>query len=133
MALHSPCCSTRRWARGPRDLSLACSPPPTAEGGSSSGAYADGARKAKEDVHHLLAKLEKQGVEIDDKIACIIDDGMARIKAETERENIHKPLGVWMEVLLIFLPGAIGFFMGVQRMQKAFREELSKRGYVLSK
>lgn len=33
----------------------------------------------------MLAKLEKEGVEIDDKIASIIDDGIARIKAEAVR------------------------------------------------
>jgi hypothetical protein len=32
-----------------------------------------------------LGKLEKEGLEIDDKIASIIDDGMARIKAEATR------------------------------------------------
>jgi hypothetical protein len=32
-----------------------------------------------------LAKLEKEGVEIDGKIASIIDDEIARIKAEAER------------------------------------------------
>jgi hypothetical protein len=32
-----------------------------------------------------LAKLEKEGLEIDDKIASIIGDGMARVKAEATR------------------------------------------------
>jgi len=36
-------------------------------------------------VDHLLAKLEKEGVEIDDKIASIIDDEVAIIKAEAAR------------------------------------------------
>nr|CAB3504182.1 unnamed protein product [Digitaria exilis] len=103
------------------------------KGASSNGAYVDVATKTKEEVENLLAKLEKEGLEIDDKIARIIDDGIARIKAEAVWENIHKPLGVWMELPLIVVPGAIGFVMGVQRIQKAFREELSKRGYMLSK
>ena len=39
----------------------------------------------KEEVDHLLAKLEKEGVVIDAKITSIIDDGLARIKAEATR------------------------------------------------
>jgi hypothetical protein len=39
----------------------------------------------KEDIDHLLAKLKIEGLEIDDKIASIIDDGIARIKAEVAR------------------------------------------------
>jgi hypothetical protein len=37
------------------------------------------------EVDDLLAKLQKEGVEIDGKIASIIDDGIARIKAEALR------------------------------------------------
>jgi hypothetical protein len=33
----------------------------------------------------LLARLEEEGVEIDEKIASIVDDGIARIKAEAAR------------------------------------------------
>jgi len=33
----------------------------------------------------LLAKLEKEGLEIDGKIACIIYGGFAKIKAEAVR------------------------------------------------
>jgi hypothetical protein len=33
----------------------------------------------------MLANLEEEGVEIDDKIASIIDDEIARIKSEAER------------------------------------------------
>jgi hypothetical protein len=32
-----------------------------------------------------LAKLEKEGMQIDGKVATIIDDGIARIKAEALR------------------------------------------------
>ena len=39
----------------------------------------------KEEVDHLLAKLEKEGVEIDGKIASIVDDGLDRIKSEARR------------------------------------------------
>ncbi|KAM0898248.1 hypothetical protein ACQ4PT_022053 [Festuca glaucescens] len=69
--------SIRRQDVGPRD-----SPPPTSQGGSSNGAKADVARKTKDGIDHLLTKLEKEGLEIDGKIASIIDDGIARIKAE---------------------------------------------------
>ncbi|XP_047057204.1 uncharacterized protein LOC124663559 [Lolium rigidum] len=65
---------------GPRDS------PPSELGGSGNGARADVARKAKE-VERMLAKLEEAGVEIDDKIASIIDDEVARIRAEAEREK----------------------------------------------
>ncbi|RLN24717.1 hypothetical protein C2845_PM07G10260 [Panicum miliaceum] len=66
---------------GPRDSPPADSPSPTSQGGSGNGARADVARRARE-VEYLLANLEKEGVEIDDKIASIIDDEVARIKAE---------------------------------------------------
>jgi hypothetical protein len=54
------------------------------QGGSGNGARANVARKTKE-VEHMLANLEKEGVEIDDNIASIIDDEVARIKAEAAR------------------------------------------------
>jgi hypothetical protein len=41
-------------------------------------------RKTKE-VEDMLANLEEEGVEMDGKIASIIDDEVARIKAEAER------------------------------------------------
>ncbi|KAJ1260578.1 hypothetical protein BS78_10G243300 [Paspalum vaginatum] len=56
MALRSPSSTPRR---------VADSPPPT----SQAGAKADAAWKMEEEVEHLLTKLEKEGVEIDDKIA----------------------------------------------------------------
>ncbi|XP_037469170.1 uncharacterized protein LOC119341398 isoform X3 [Triticum dicoccoides] len=85
MALRSPS-STSPQDLGPRYSPPADSLPPTSQGGSSNGAKADVARK--EEVDHLLAKFKKEGVEIDGKIASIIDDEIARIKAEAERENI---------------------------------------------
>ena len=42
-------------------------------------------RRSRRLADHLLAKLEKEGVEIDGNIASIIDDEIARIKAEAER------------------------------------------------
>ena len=51
--------------------------------GSSNGAKTV-ARKTKE-VEHLLTNLEKEGAVIDGKIATIIDDEIARIKAEAMR------------------------------------------------
>lgn len=49
----------------------------------------------------------------------------------SERENIvERPIGKkWTELLLIIVPAAIGFVMGVRRIQEAFRKELTKRGY----
>ena len=41
--------------------------------------------KTKEEVDHLLAKLEKEGVEIDGKITSIIGDGIGRIQADAAR------------------------------------------------
>lgn len=54
------------------------------QGGSGIGARADVARKTKE-AEHMLANLEKEGVKIDDRIASIIDDEVARIKVEAAR------------------------------------------------
>ncbi|XP_051224829.1 uncharacterized protein [Lolium perenne] len=79
MPLRSPS-STGRQDMGPRDS------PPSELGGSGNGARADVARKTKE-VERMLSKLEEAGVEIDDKIASIIDDEIARIRAEVEREK----------------------------------------------
>ncbi|CAL5031989.1 unnamed protein product [Urochloa decumbens] len=84
MALRSP--SSTRPDLGHRDSPPADSPPPTSQVGSGNG--------AKADVDRLLAKLEKEGVRIDDKIASIIDARMARIKAEVTdavRGNINEP------------------------------------------
>ncbi|CAL5067885.1 unnamed protein product [Urochloa decumbens] len=88
MALRSSS-STPRRDLGNRDSPPADSPSPTSQGGSGKEAKADVARMTE--VEHLLADLEKEGMEITDKIASIIDDEVARIKAEAERENIKQP------------------------------------------
>uniref|UniRef100_A0A0E0CLW9 Uncharacterized protein n=1 Tax=Oryza meridionalis TaxID=40149 RepID=A0A0E0CLW9_9ORYZ len=85
MAQHS-----RRRDLVSRDSPPADSPPPAHQGGSGNGARADVARKTKEEVDHLLAKLENEGVEIDGKIASIIGDGIARIRDEAAREHLDK-------------------------------------------
>ena len=54
------------------------------QGGSSNGARAEVARNTKE-ADQLLAKLEKEGVEINGKIASLIDDKITRIKTEVKR------------------------------------------------
>ncbi|CAL5091416.1 unnamed protein product [Urochloa decumbens] len=110
----------------PRDSPPADSPPPISQGGSSNGAKADVARSMKE-VDHLLAKLEKEGVEIDGKIASIIDDGITRIKAETARENIiSEPKGIGKALLIAVASVAFGFVMGVDLARSAIHEELAK-------
>ncbi|RLN25421.1 CRS2-associated factor 1, chloroplastic [Panicum miliaceum] len=81
-------------------------------GGSGSGARADAARKTKE-VKHLLANLEKEGVEIDGKISSIIDDEVARIRAEAAREK-NDPLRKGLLVLLTVSSVAFGFAMGAE-------------------
>ncbi|GJN28844.1 hypothetical protein PR202_gb17015 [Eleusine coracana subsp. coracana] len=64
------------------------------QGGSGNCARANLARKTKE-VEHTLAKLEKEGVEIDDKIVSIIDDEVVRIKDEAARDSIvNEPRGI---------------------------------------
>ncbi|XBI36166.1 hypothetical protein VPH35_121730 [Triticum aestivum] len=80
MALRSPSNTPRCRCHDlePRDSPPTDSRLPSSQGGSSNGAKADVARK--KDVDHLLAKLEKEGVEIDGNIASIIDDEIARIK-----------------------------------------------------
>ncbi|CAN6170941.1 unnamed protein product [Urochloa humidicola] len=112
---------------GPRDSPPVDSPPPISQsqGGSSNGAKAGVARNTKE-VDHLLVKLEKEGVEIDGKIASIIDDGITRIKAEAARENVNEPKGIEKALLLAIASVAIGFAMGVDWFENALRENLAK-------
>ncbi|CAD6229394.1 unnamed protein product [Miscanthus lutarioriparius] len=119
MALRSPS-STPRLDLASRDSPPSESPPPDSQGGSSNGAKAEVGRKTKEGVDHLLAKLEKEGVEIDDKIASIIDDGIARIKTEAVRENINEPKRNWISVLDTVACIAVGFMMGVKWYEHAF-------------
>ncbi|CAL5052706.1 unnamed protein product [Urochloa decumbens] len=121
MAVRCPS-STPRRDLGPRDSPPAYSRPPTSQGGSNN--KADVARNTKEAADHLLAKLEKEGVEIDGKIACIIYDGIARIKAEAERENLKRK---GMVLLVTFASAAIGWVMGVEWTENAIRKEFAKR------
>ncbi|XP_047061539.1 uncharacterized protein LOC124668441 isoform X1 [Lolium rigidum] len=107
MALPSPS-STRRQDVSPRDS-------PTAEqSGSGNRARVDVARKTKE-AEHMLANLEEEGVEIDGKMASIIDDEIARIKAEADRENIINGLVRNGKMLLVTMSSvALGFSLGVE-------------------
>ncbi|CAL4998755.1 unnamed protein product [Urochloa decumbens] len=131
-----PACSTPRPDLGPCDSPVAVSPPPTSQqGGSGNGAKPDVARKAKE-VEHLLANLVKEGVVIDGKITSIIDDEIARIKAEAVREATNESKRNAMKAsaisgfrlaLLTAASCAVGFVMGVEWLEKAFRKEFARR------
>ncbi|CAL5091419.1 unnamed protein product [Urochloa decumbens] len=88
MALRSPS-STPRHDLAPCDSTQVDSPPPTSQGGSGNGAKADFARKTKE-VEHVLASLEKEGVVIDGKMTSILDDEIAKIKAEAVRLSMSQ-------------------------------------------
>uniref|UniRef100_A0A0E0K117 Uncharacterized protein n=1 Tax=Oryza punctata TaxID=4537 RepID=A0A0E0K117_ORYPU len=112
MAMRSPSSPPRRDLV-PRDSPQADSLLPTPQGGSGNGARADVARKTKE-VDHLLAKLENEGVEIDGKIASIIDDEVARIKAEASREHVNNTKENVMTILLTVASVAVGFIMGAE-------------------
>ncbi|KAF8732269.1 hypothetical protein HU200_016249 [Digitaria exilis] len=85
MALHYPSSTPRL------DLSLRDSPPPPNsapliyQGGSCNGGKADVGTKTEVEDENLFTKLEKEGVEIDGKIASIIHDGISKIKAEAVR------------------------------------------------
>ncbi|TVU16542.1 hypothetical protein EJB05_40112 [Eragrostis curvula] len=98
----------------PSDSPPADSPPPTSQGGSDNGARANDARKTK-GVEHMLADLEKEGVEIDGKIASIIDDEVARIITEAAREDINEP---WTSLLDDIACIFIGFWLGVEYTQQ---------------
>ncbi|RLN25449.1 hypothetical protein C2845_PM07G10280 [Panicum miliaceum] len=122
MALRSPPSTPRRdLAR--RDSPPADSPPLTYHGGPSNGAKSHVRRKIEEEVAHLLAKLEKEGLEIDGKIASIIDDGIAKIKAEAVRENNNELKQNWIMVLLTM---AFGFIVGAECYGYAFRAANAK-------
>lgn len=73
----------------------------------------------------MLVKLENEGLEIDGKIASIIDDGVARIKAEAARENTNEP-GKLMELLLVCSSLALGFLIGVEWQENKFRKGFAK-------
>ncbi|CAN6275742.1 unnamed protein product [Urochloa humidicola] len=114
MALPSPSgSSTPRRDLDQRDSPPADSPPPTSkQGGSGNGAKVDVARMTE--VEYLLADLEKEGVEINDKIASIIDDEVARIKAEAERENVKQPKTNMKPLLEGAAAVALGLIMWVE-------------------
>ncbi|KAK3129131.1 hypothetical protein QOZ80_6BG0472040 [Eleusine coracana subsp. coracana] len=131
MALLSPSSSPRR-DMDPCDSPPADSLAPTSQGGSSIGAEAVG-RKRKEDVDRMLAKLEKEGVEIDGKIASIIDDEIARIKAEVTRENKNEPKKNRMTLLHIIGCIAIGFIMGSEWYEHTFFAANAKEKRALEK
>ncbi|KAF8714102.1 hypothetical protein HU200_028105 [Digitaria exilis] len=85
MALRSPS-STPRRDLGPRDSPPPPNSPPLIyQGGSSNGGKADVGRKTEVEDESLFTKLEKEGMEIDGKIASIIPDGISKIKAEAVR------------------------------------------------
>ncbi|CAM0881476.1 unnamed protein product [Alopecurus aequalis] len=118
MALPSPSSTPRQYV-APVD-----SPP--SEGGSGNGARADIARKTKE-VENLFANFKKEGVEINDKIACIIDDEITRIKVEVDRENtINGRKRNGLIVLLTITTAAIGFFLGVDRVEHSLYAQVGK-------
>ncbi|KAJ1254499.1 hypothetical protein BS78_10G242300 [Paspalum vaginatum] len=118
MALRSSSRTPRRDAN---------SPPLTSQGGSSDWTKADAARKMEEAVEHLLAKLEKEGVEIDDKIASVVDDGIARIKAEAVRKN-NEPMRLHIPDMIVVVVGSIslGFLLGFEFYANAIRRNLKK-------
>ncbi|CAN6201644.1 unnamed protein product [Urochloa humidicola] len=120
MALRSPSSTPRRTLDSPP----ADSPPPTSQGGSGEG---DVARKMMKEVEHVLANLENEGVEIDGKIASIIDGEMARIKAETARENITGVKRMGMMVLLAITSAAFGFLMGAGLSEEAIYAGVGRR------
>ncbi|CAN6196886.1 unnamed protein product [Urochloa humidicola] len=80
-------------------------------------------------VEHILENLEKEGVEIDDKIASIIDDEVARIKAEAARKNkFNNELKTnGMTVLLTIASVAVGFMMGAEWCENAIRAAVAKK------
>ncbi|KAI4976502.1 hypothetical protein ZWY2020_050109 [Hordeum vulgare] len=119
MALLFPSSTSRQDLSPPAD-----SLPPTSQGGSSNGPKADVGRK--KEVDHLLAKLEKEGVEIDDKITSIIDDEIARIKAEAERENINEQKRKRIQALLTIAGVAVGFVVGVKCEIDKYRKAFAK-------
>ncbi|KAJ1260581.1 hypothetical protein BS78_10G243400 [Paspalum vaginatum] len=87
----------------------------------SDGAKADVVRKTKGKADHLLARLAEEGVEVDDKIAGVVDDGIARIKAEAER--LHIPDMIVVAVGSV----ALGFLLGFEFYAYAIRKNLEKR------
>ncbi|KAG2612304.1 hypothetical protein PVAP13_4KG109000 [Panicum virgatum] len=112
-------------ADSPSPTSPSPSPTSPSQGGSGNGSRADVARRAKE-VEYLLASLEKEGVEVDDKIASIIDDEVARIKAEAARENMNEPKrsDILLDAIVTF---GVGFILGADWFVYALRVAVVKR------
>ncbi|CAL5076837.1 unnamed protein product [Urochloa decumbens] len=127
--------TTLRGVLGPHDSPPADSSPPLAsQGVPVNGARADVDAKMK-DVEHLLAKSEKEGPEIDGKIASIIDEEIA-IKAEAARENnnnepkrkgmvvLLKIASVAVGVAVVAVGVAVGFVIGMElRLANALRNK----------
>ncbi|XBI36277.1 hypothetical protein VPH35_121820 [Triticum aestivum] len=120
MALRSPS-STSRRNLGPPYSPPADSLPPTSQAGSGNGARAGVAMKVKE-AEHMLANFEEEGVEIDGNIASIINDEIARIKAE-KIINVLTRNG--RMVLLTIVSAAAGFFLGGECYERALYEQLA--------
>ncbi|KXG24236.1 hypothetical protein SORBI_3007G012500 [Sorghum bicolor] len=118
------------WAPVPADCT-----PPTSEGGSGERAKADRSSKTKKQVEHLLATLEKEGVEIHDKIASIVNAEIAKIKAETSREAINDVVCCFNLccglAIYTVAPISAGFLMGADWFEKAFGEEYARTGFVI--
>ncbi|KAF8672825.1 hypothetical protein HU200_049156 [Digitaria exilis] len=76
------------------------------------------------EVQHMLANLENEGVEIDGKIASIIDDEVARIKAQVEREKNIKGLKRKGGMLILTISSvAFGFLLGIDWCEHALCAE----------
>ncbi|CAL5076835.1 unnamed protein product [Urochloa decumbens] len=119
MALRSPS-STPRQDLVPCDSPQVDSPPPTSQ---------------TKEVEHVLASLEKEGVVIDGKMPSILDDEIAKIKAEAVREAINESKrnekmsvasGFRLALLTVASCG-VGFVMGVEWLANAFRKDMAKR------
>ncbi|CAN6178223.1 unnamed protein product [Urochloa humidicola] len=100
------------------------SPSPTSQGGSGKGVVA---RKMMKEVEHVLANLENEGVEIDGKIASIIDGEMTKVKAEAARVNITGLKKKAMMVLVAISSAASGFFLGAGLTEQAIYAGVGKR------
>ncbi|CAN6213126.1 unnamed protein product, partial [Urochloa humidicola] len=115
-----PMCFLPRDSRG--DLGPLDSPPlycPPPQGGSMT----------MKEVKLLLANLEKEGVKINGRISSIIDDEVARIKAEAARKNkFNNELKTnGMTVLLTIASVAVGFMMGAEWCENAIRAAVAKK------
>ncbi|KAF8686826.1 hypothetical protein HU200_043326 [Digitaria exilis] len=79
------------------------------------------------EVQHMLANLENEGVEIDGKIGSIIDDEVARIKAQVEREKNIKGLKRKGGMLILTISSvAFGFLLGIDWCEQALCAEVVK-------